>query len=169
MTPDEDFCAFVAARQRALLRSAALLTGDAALAEDLVQAALVKCWAHWPRLIAGGDAEAYVRRVIVRTHASWWRRRWRGEIPTAQLPEQAVPCSAEQADVREAVRQALLALPPRQRAAVVLRYFDDLTEQQTAAVMGCAVGTVKSQTAHALRKLSSHPRLAGLVTKGAPA
>lgn len=165
MTPAEDFRAFVVARQRALVRSAGLLTGDVALAEDLVQAALVKSWAHWPRLMANGGAEPYVRRVIVTTHTSWWRRRWRGEVPTAHVPERAA--RGEDPDLRQAVRTALLALPPRQRAAVVLRYFDDLTEEQTAAVLGCAVGTVKSQTARGLDKLRAHPGLAEVLVEGA--
>lgn len=165
MTPEDDFRAFVGARQRALLRSAALLTGDMASAEDLVQTALVKSWAHWPRLMGGDGAEAYVRRVIVTTQTTWWRRRWNAEVPTGALPERAA--DGADLDVRETVRRALLALPPRQRAAVVLRYFDDLSEQQTAAVLGCAVGTVKSQTARGLDKLRADPGLADVLTQGA--
>lgn len=161
MTPEDDFRAFVAARQTALLRSAGLLTGDAALAEDLVQAALVKCWPKWPRLMTGGGAEAYVRRVIVTTHASWWRRRWRGEVPVAEVPDTAGPGSPDLV-VALAVRQALLALPRGQRAVVVLRYFDDLSEQQTADVLGCAVGTVKSQAARGIARLRQHPGLIDL-------
>lgn len=169
MTPDEDFRVFVAARQRALLRSAGLLTGDPALAEDLVQTALVKSWPHWPRLAARGDAETYVRRVIVTTHISWRRRRWRGEVPAAELPDAPGAQAGPDPDVRQAVRRALLTLPPRQRAAVVLRYFDDLSEQQTAAALGCSVGTVKSQTARGLDKLRAHPGLSDVLIEGASA
>lgn len=169
VTVEEDFRLFVAARQRALLRSAGLLTGDAGLAEDLVQAALVKSWPHWSRLMARGDAEAYVRRVLVTTHIGWRRRRWRGEVPTGALPEPASNRDTTDVDVQVAVRRALLALPPRQRAAVILRYFDDLTEQQTAAALGCSVGTVKSQTSRGLDKLRRQPGLSDLLTEGATA
>lgn len=161
MSPEEDFRAFVAARQAALRRSAGLLTGDAASAEDLVQTALIKCWPRWPALMQRGTTEAYVRRVIVTTHVSARRRRWRAEVPSEVVPDRAAAETADE-DLVLSVRQALQDLPARQRAAVVLRYFDDLTEQQTALVLGCAVGTVKSQTAKALARLRDNPGLDGL-------
>lgn len=154
---DADFHDFVVARRRALLRTAWLLTGDWDRAEDLVQTALLRCYPRWGR-IAEGDPEAYVRRALARLATSWWRRRWRGEIPTALLPERAERDIYAEVDLRSAVLVALAHLPPRQRAAVVLRYLDDLSEAQTAAALGCSVGTVKSQTSAALRKL----RAAGL-------
>jgi RNA polymerase sigma-70 factor (sigma-E family) len=167
MSADDDFCAFVVARQAALRRSAGLLTGDAALAQDLVQASLLKAWPKWPRLMREDCAEAYVRRIIYTTHAGWRRRRWTGETPSAAVPDTRVPDRAGDVDVRHAVRAALLSLPPRMRAAVVLRYFDDLSEQQTADALGCSVGTVKSQTAKGLDRLRAYPGLAGLLHEGA--
>jgi RNA polymerase sigma-70 factor (sigma-E family) len=155
-----EFAEFVASRQRALLRSAWLLTGDWATAEDLVQTALVRAWPHWRRLPDGEAAEAYVRRVMHNTFNSWWRRRWRGETPTADLPDTASP--ENDPDVRTALVAALRRLPRRQRAVVVLRYFDDLTEARAADALGCSVGTVKSQTSKALATLRRDPRLAGL-------
>ncbi len=161
---EADFCAFVAGRQAALRNSAWLLTGDAGLAEDLVQVALVKSWPHWHKLLGSNGAEAYVRRTMVTTYSSWWRRKWRREVP-GDLPEQ--PSPGVDVAVTESVRRALLSLPPGMRAAVVLRYFDDLTEVQTAQALGCSVGNVKSQTARALEKLRGHPGLADLLTEGA--
>lgn len=155
--PDAQFRDFVAVRQRALLGTAWLLTGDWALAEDLVQTALMRAWPRWRRLAGSGAAEAYVRRVMVNAFLSGGRRRWRGEIPTAILPER--PVAEPDLDLRHLVAAAVHALPPRQRAVVVLRCFDDLTEAQTAAVLGVAVGTVKSQTAKAFAALRRHPEL----------
>lgn len=151
---------FVATRQRGLLRAAWLLTGDWAAAEDLVQTALVRAWPHWRRLDDEPAAEAYVRRVMLNAYLSARRRRWRGETPTADLPEQPAP--AADADLRGALVDAVRRLPRRQRAVVVLRFFDDLTEAQAASVLGCSVGTVKSQTSKALAGLRRDPRLAGL-------
>jgi len=153
------FGEFVAARSPALLRSAWLLTGDEALAEDLVQAALARVWPRWDRIHrSDSSAEAYVRRVMVTTYANWWRRRWRSEQPTADVPEQATPAdSFAEADERAVVRRALAVLPPRQRAVIVLRYYADLTERQTAGLLGCSVGTVKSQTSKALSRLREQP------------
>lgn len=169
MDPDQDFRDFVAARQRPLLRSAWLLTGDWASAEDLVQTALVRAWPHWRRLPDQQAAEAYVRRVMLNVFSSWWRRRWRGETPTASLPDAAAPDEYGASDVRGALVAALRLLPKRQRAVLVLRYFDDLTEPQAAEVLSCSVGTVKSQTAKALAALRRDPRLAGLtILEGAP-
>jgi RNA polymerase sigma-70 factor (sigma-E family) len=155
VTAAESFDAFVLARSRRLLRIAYLLTQDHALAEDLVQTALAKAWFAWSR-IEGGDPEPYVRKVMVNTYSSWWRRRWNGEHPTDELPETAVPASAEE---RTDVWQALQRLPRRQRAVVVLRYYEDLSEAETARVLGCSTGTVKSQTSKAFAKLRLDPAL----------
>jgi RNA polymerase sigma-70 factor (sigma-E family) len=146
---------FVAARSRALLRTAYLLTHDHALAEDLLQTALTKAWFAWKRI--HGEPEPYVRKILVNTYATWWRRKWNGEHPTEELPEHVTPePGAEPTDLWAAMER----LPRRMRAVVVLRYFEDLTEAQTADVLGCSVGTVKSQTSKALAKLRIDPALA---------
>ena len=148
------FDEFVAARSRALLRTAYLLTHDHALAEDLLQTALTKAWFAWKRI--DGAPEPYVRKILVNTYASWWRRKWSGEHPTDQLPEHPVDEETEPTDLWAAMER----LPRRMRAVVVLRYFEDLTEAQTAEVLGCSIGTVKSQTSRALSKLRIDPALA---------
>jgi RNA polymerase sigma-70 factor (sigma-E family) len=146
----EGFDEFVVSRSARLLRTAFLLTQDWALAEDLLQASLVKAWSAWRRI--DGDPEPYVRRVLVNTNTSWWRRRWRAEVPTDRLPESATdPYPGH--DEREQVWHALRRLPARQRAVIVLRYFDALSEAEIAEAMGCSVGTVKSQASKALAKL----------------
>lgn len=147
------FDGFVAARSGALLRTAYLLTQDRHLAEDLVQTALAKAW--FARRRIQGDPEPYVRRIIVNEFASGRRRKWRGEHPTADLPETHHPPSEPHTDLWH----ALANLPRRQRAVIVLRFFDDLTEADTARTLGVTVGTVKSQTAKALAKLRVDPLL----------
>lgn len=153
----EEFDAFVVTRSQALLRTAYLLTHDHALAEDLLQTALAKAWFAWARI--EGAPEPYVRRILVTTYSSWWRRRWNGERPTEELPEHAGPDEAEASGARHDLWTALERLPRRQRAVVVLRYFEDLTETQAAEALGCSVGTVKSQTSKALAKLRIDPSL----------
>lgn len=143
------FNEFVTARSARLARSAYLLTGDAHLAEDLVQAALLAIARNWHRL--EGDPEAYARRVIVNQSVSWWRRRrWQESAltPTADRAQ----LSADP-DAALSVARALALLTPKQRAVLVLRYFDDLTEVQTAATLGVSVGTVKSTTRQAFDRL----------------
>lgn len=140
---------FVTARRAALLRTAYLLTGGHADAEDLVQVALVKSVPHWKRI--AHRPEPYVRQVLARESVSRWRRRrWR-ETATGVLPEHAE--SGPDLDQREALRRALGSLAPRQRAVIVLRYYEDLTEMETASVLGIAVGTVKSQARDGLGRL----------------
>ena len=144
-----DFDSFVATRSSALLRTAYLLTGDHALAEDLLQTALAKAWRAWARI---NDPEPYVRKIIVNTYASWWRRRWNGEQPTEDLPERA-DVTGSSSDERADLWSAVSRLPKRQRAVIVLRFYEDLSEAETAAALGIAPGTVKSQTSKALRSL----------------
>jgi RNA polymerase sigma-70 factor (sigma-E family) len=140
---------FVAARRAALLRTAYLLTGSHADAEDLVQVALVKVVPHWNRI--ADRPEPYVRQALARESVSRWRRRrWR-ETSSGQLQERAA--SAPDVDQRLALQQALGSLAPRQRAVIVLRYYEDLTEKETASVLGVAVGTVKSQARDGLARL----------------
>jgi len=148
---------FVAARSPALLRTAYLLTRDRALTDDLVQTALAKVWPRWSRITA--DPEPYVRKVMVNTFTSWRRRRWRGEIPAEELPETGVAADYAMVEDREAIRDAMRRLPPKQRAVVVLRYFEDLSEAETAATLGCSPGNVKSQLSRALAKLRVDPAL----------
>jgi RNA polymerase sigma-70 factor (sigma-E family) len=147
-----DFRDFVVARSPSLLRVAYVLTRDVDLAQDLLQVALAKAWLAWHRLAE--DPEAYVRRILFTTYATWWRRRWRREAPTESLPEPVAHDDfADATSTRFVVAEALAQLPRRQRAVVVLRYFEDLTEADTARVLGCSVGTVKSQCSKALRRL----------------
>ena len=150
------FDTYVHARSGALLRLAFLLTGDAHHAEDLVQTTLVKVMGRWEQVTAGGDPHAYVRKVLVHTALGWRRRRWQGERPSDPLPDVGgTPDHAAAVDSRERLRRALLQLPARQRAAVVLRHYEDLSEQDVARELGCSVGTVKSQTARGLDRLRS--------------
>ena len=151
MADEVDFDAFVIAKSQALLRTAYLLTHDEGLAEDLLQTALTKTWFAWRRI--DGAPEAYVRRVLVTTSASWWRRRWTRETPTETLPERPRPDSTERPAGDQDLWEAIGHLPPRQRAVVVLRYLEDRTETETAQLLDCSVGTVKSQCAKALAKL----------------
>lgn len=150
-----DFDEFVAARSGRLLRTAYLLTRDHGLAEDLLQTALAKAWFSWTRI--QGDPEPYLRKVLVNTYATWWRRRWNGERPVDQLPEDSTADHAEAAGVSQDLWTALGRLPRRQRAVVVLRFFEDLSEAETARVLECSSGTVKSQTSKALAKLRVDP------------
>lgn len=152
------FAEFVAARSPALFRTAYLMVGDHGLAQDLVQEALTKTYVAWPRLREVSKAEAYTRKAITTTYISWWRRKaWQAERPRGDVPDGDHPRGllGHGPDVvdRAWLWQELRTLPPRQRTAIVLRYYEDLSEAQTAEAMGCAVGTVKSQVAQGLRRL----------------
>ena len=150
----DEFRGFVLHESAALLRSAWMLTGDRALAEDLLQTALAKTWPHWARISKEGLPAAYVRTVMVRTFASWSGRRWSGERPAARMPERVTEDSGfAAADERDQLLRALAELPRRQRAVVVLRYYLDLSEKQSADALGCSVGTVKTQAARGLTRL----------------
>jgi len=147
------FSEFVEARSAALFRTAYLMVGDHQLAQDLLQEALVKTLVAWPRLRDRDNVEAYTRRIVVTTSISWRRRRSFHERPTDLLPDTGSPDQTELVVTHDAVMAALLTVPPRQRAAIVLRYYQDLTEAQTADVMGCSVGAVKSQVSAGLARL----------------
>jgi len=152
-TDRQAFDALVEARATSLLRTAYLLTGDWATAEDLLQTALVKTWFKWDGVRDKDAAEAYVRQVMARTFATWWRRKWRGEVATGELPERPGYDHYADVDQRHALRRALSELSPRQRAIVVLRFYEDLPEAEVAALLGCSVGTVKSTASRALVRL----------------
>jgi RNA polymerase sigma-70 factor (ECF subfamily) len=150
---EEQFHEFVRVRSSALLRIAFLLSGDVTLAEDLLQTALSKTYLAWRRLDGMDSVEAYTRRVLMNTATSWWRRRWRAEQPTSNLPECSIMDQSQVVVDRDAMWRALATLPARQRAVIVLRYYEDLTEAEAAAQLGVSVGTVKSQSARALSTL----------------
>jgi RNA polymerase sigma-70 factor (sigma-E family) len=150
---DPEFREYVTARGRALLRTAYLLTGNLADAEDLVQAALAKTYLAWDRIEDRGALDGYVRRAMVNTHISWWRRRRVQEFPTDELPDQAVADHAGDSDLSETLRRAIDRLPHRMRAAVVLRYYEDMTEAEVAERLGVSLGTVKSTVSRAVAKL----------------
>jgi RNA polymerase sigma-70 factor (sigma-E family) len=150
---DEQFREFVSNRSAALLRTAYLLTGDWANAEDLLQTALTKTYLAWRRLGTIDSVEPYARRVLVTTATSWWRRRWHGEKPTGTLPETSGPDGADERAERDLLWRFVLGLPPRQRAVLVLRFYEDLTEAETARLLDISVGTVKSQGARAIATL----------------
>jgi RNA polymerase sigma-70 factor (sigma-E family) len=163
----EGFREFVQARSSALLRSGWLLTGDWPSAEDLVQTALAAAWPRWGTLRRQDAPELYVRKIMVNTFLRWRQRRWNGEVATGRLPElQAYGDAFAQIDARQALLAALDRLPARQRAVVVLRYFADQSESQTAEAMGCSVGTVKAHAAKALSRLRDAPGLAELMIGG---
>jgi RNA polymerase sigma-70 factor (sigma-E family) len=150
---DRGFGEYVSARSRALLRTAYLLTGNVADAEDLVQAALAKTFLAWDRIEDRGAVDGYVRRAMVNTHISWWRRRRVEEYPTDEIPDQAVADHAVSSDLQETLRRAIDRLPQRMRAAVVLRYYEDMTEAEVAEALGVSLGTVKSTVSRAVAKL----------------
>lgn len=155
-TADVEFQEYMAARWPGLVRTAFLLTGDRFLAEDLAQTTLTKVYAAWRRVRRADDVDAYVRRVLVNTNASRFRKRRvtehlvaapydaRGHEPHEPIPQ------------RSALMAALAELPARQRAVVVLRYWEDLSEREVAAILGCAQGTVKSQAAKGLARLRAN-------------
>jgi RNA polymerase sigma-70 factor (sigma-E family) len=145
------FAALFEGRAAALRRTAYLLCGDWHRAEDLTQTAFAKLFAAWPRLRDEGAAEAYLRRTLLRTFLDDNRRGWRREYATEVLPEVAGPPSMS--DDRIVLLAALSSVPPRQRACLVLRYYDDLSLEATAEVLGCSVGTVKSNTSRGLDTL----------------
>lgn len=173
-TSETSFETFVAERGAALLRLAWLLCADADAAEDLVQEALLKLLPRWRRVVAGGAPEPYVRSVIRTTFIDGWRRRRLREVlvdDDTALGDGAglAPDLAATADVRLTVQSALLRLTPRQRAVLVLRFYEDLTEAATARELGCSVSTVKSQTRHAIGRLRVlAPELADLFDQPQP-
>lgn len=156
---DEEFRAYVIARGPALLRVARMLSGDRGEAEDLLQAALTKTYQAWHRIHDRSAIDGYVRRAMVNTQISWWRRRKLEEYPTDEIPERPVDDHSGRAEIQDALTRALERLPERQRAAVVLRYYEDLSEPEIAALLGISVGTVKSTVSRAVAKLRRDEQL----------
>jgi RNA polymerase sigma-70 factor (sigma-E family) len=152
MTDADGFREFVRHRSPALSRHAYLLTGDHQLAEDLLQSALARTYRHWRR-VRQGSPEAYVRQAMYHQHISWWRRRRVPESLAADPDAGARPDPAEATALRLTLAEALARLSPRQRAVIVLRFYEDLTDAQAADVLGCGVGTVKRHAHDALRRL----------------
>jgi RNA polymerase sigma-70 factor (sigma-E family) len=151
---DERFTAFVRSRGHHHLRMATLLTGNPDAAEDLVQASLLKLYRAWSRVDTSGEPDAYLRQIIVNTSRSWWRARWRHETPVPDVPDTAAgEDAADRHAVGTLVRAALARLPARQRAVLVLRYFEDLPEREVAALLGCSAGAVKTHAHRGLRSL----------------
>ncbi|MFI7574661.1 SigE family RNA polymerase sigma factor [Micromonospora sp. NPDC049497] len=148
---DAAYVAFVQEAWQRHIRLAMLLTGDRLRAEELLQDSLVKVYERWRRLSRIDDLHAYLRRSLVNNHAANWRRRRRERL-VAEVPDTAAPGGGTDHDVM-VLRRALLSLPPRQRAVVVLRHYEDLPEREVARVLGCSVGTVKSQHSRAMEKL----------------
>jgi RNA polymerase sigma-70 factor (sigma-E family) len=149
----DDFHAYVYARYRALMRTAFLLTGDHHAAEDLVQTALAKAYLAWSRIERHEAVDSYVRKTMVNEHTSWWRRAWRRrEVSRDQVPDQPLDDLSERDhDLWDLVER----LPTKQRVAVVLRYYEDLTEAETAEALGVSVSAVKSRTSRAIASLRS--------------
>jgi RNA polymerase sigma-70 factor (sigma-E family) len=149
---EDDFHEFVVARSPALLVTAYLLTGDRGTAEDLLQITLMKAHRHWARIRAAGEPEAYLRRIMANQRISWWRRR-RVAIADLPLPDVPVPDDFGRLELRDELWRALRTLPPRTRAVLVLRYWEDRSEAETARILDCSVGSVKSQASRGLQRL----------------
>jgi RNA polymerase sigma-70 factor (sigma-E family) len=162
---DLDFASYVAARRPALLRGARAVAGDPHTAEDLLQASLLRVLVRWHTLRDPGAADAYVRRTITRQHVSWHRQPWRRAArPAEWLPEDATPASDPAVADTGDVWALVMTLPAVQRATIVLRYYEQLSVAETAAVLGCSTGTVKSNTSRglaALRRTAADTALAG--------
>lgn len=164
----EGFDEFVSARGQALMGTAYLLTGDRHLAEDLLQIVLTKLARRWPKIRLDGNPESYARKALYREFVSWRRVARNREQPRDTVPETTFAADVADATVRRlALRQALAGLTPRQRAVLVLRYYEDRSEAETATLLDCAIGTVKSQAHQALKRLRAMaPELADLLNDG---
>lgn len=152
-TAPPDFAAYVAARRTSLRRTAYLLCGDWDRAEDVVQDALARLYVHWRKAQRSGSIDAYCRKAVVNAFLAEGRRPWRRERSTESVPESSYADPSSGSDSRDELRQALAELGPSQRAIVVLRYWDDLSVEETAALLGTSTGNVKSQSARGLARL----------------
>jgi RNA polymerase sigma-70 factor (sigma-E family) len=163
---EAQFQEFVRARWSRLVRTAYLLTGDVHHAEDLTQTALAKAYRSWRRVARSDNPEAYVRRMLVTCNSDRFRKRRVAEALTSAPPERAGRDAFTGADERGALLGALAGLPPKQRAVIVMRYWEDLPEAEVAEILGCSPGTVKSQASKALAKLRTYPGLAQVMQGG---
>jgi RNA polymerase sigma-70 factor (sigma-E family) len=153
---DAEFEAYMVARQPSLLRTAYLLTGDRHTAEDLVQTALAKLYLSWDKVHDRGVMDGYVRRILVNENNSLWRRAWkRREVTTDAVPDHRSVVDQPDDGRSAALWDFVQTLPRKQRAVVVLRYYEDLSEAEVADILGISVGTVKSQASRALAALRS--------------
>jgi RNA polymerase sigma-70 factor (sigma-E family) len=150
---DEEFGRFAAARGRALCRTAYLLTGDWQAGEDLVQEALTRTYLRRRQLRSAEAFEPYARKVLISLFLTSRRRRWHGELPVADVPDHAANGQLDAAEHRRGLWPALLSLSSQQRAVLVLRYFEDMTEAEIATVLGCSPGAVKTHAARGLERL----------------
>jgi RNA polymerase sigma-70 factor (sigma-E family) len=149
-----EFEDWMAARQHKMLRTAYLLTGDVHAAEDLTQTALAKVYLAWDRVSAAESVDAYARKILVNEHTSMWRRLWRHREVVSDTSTHDVPVAAQEYDgVTATLWDAVRSLPERQRAVVVLRYYEQLSEKESAEALGVSVGTIKSQSSRALDTL----------------
>jgi RNA polymerase sigma-70 factor (sigma-E family) len=154
---DEEFREFMHGRWPVMVRLAYALTGDQGHAEEVAQTAFAKAYANWPRVTRAGDPDAYIRQIVINENRNRFRKRRVRELSSDNLPDTPIP--GIDLDSRAALLDALKALGPRQRAVVVLRYWLDLTETETATALGCSVGTVKSQASRALATLRTNAHL----------
>ncbi|MFG1808178.1 SigE family RNA polymerase sigma factor [Streptomyces sp. NPDC049040] len=164
---DEDFVGFAASRRTHLFRTAFLLCGNRHAAEDLLQQTLERVYVSWSRVRRADEPDAYVHKIMINEHSRFLRRRRRESLVT-DVPEPREPATAGSgwAETRPQLLAALAALPLRQRQAVVLRYWEDLSETQAAAAMGCSVGAVKSQASRGIARLRLAPSLGDLTPTG---
>ena len=158
---DDEFTDFVATHGAQLLRTACLVTGDSHLGEDLVQTALTKAYGSWSTVRQADHPVAYVRRLMINTHLSWLRRLTNTERPLERFPDAATGDHQSAHAETDEMRRALLTLSPRVRTAVVLRYFDDLSEADTATLMGCSRSTVNNHVTRGLGALRALLAAAG--------
>jgi RNA polymerase sigma-70 factor (sigma-E family) len=164
---NEEFTEYASAHWRWLVRSAVLLGCTFHEAEDLAQTTLMGCYVSWAKVVRATDQDAYVAKVLINSYRQSRRRHWWGERPTAQLPDVARHADATAAvDGTETVRRALACLTPAHREVVLLRFYMQLTERQTAEALGISPGTVKSRLSRALEQLSASPHLADLRNGG---
>lgn len=157
---DAEFLEFAEAARLPLLRTARLLTGDWHLGQDLLQVTLMKVYTRWAHADRWDSPAGYARTVMVNTYCTWYRRRWRQETPSERLPDTAdAGDTAETVATTDALARALAGLSRRQRAVVVLRYYDDLPVERVAGILGCPPGTVMSLSHRALARLRGNPQL----------
>jgi RNA polymerase sigma-70 factor (sigma-E family) len=156
---DEEFAEYASMRWMALVRAGVLLGCASGDAEDLAQTALLRCYQAWDKVARARDRDAYVYRVLVNCLRDSRRRRWRGEMPAERVPDVVQPDRTHDVDLIDAVDRALALLGDDARAALVLRYYAHLTDEQTADALGIPLGTAKSRIARGLERLSADPAL----------